>query len=298
MIIIGDDYMLKKLSSGIFTIVLFFLISLLAILLLTRTIINSNTINDILNILMTNNNETINTDDIDIADNNKEDFVETILEEILNETTIPNEVIDYLENEKINEFVNDYINQTLQYLIGIEEMPSLNSEEFNTIINNAITEYENDTGNQVDKEEINNMIIEADEALSAIEIPSNTYTSTIKKILRICFDNRTLYLLIALTIICIVIIVMLSGIITTLKRIGVILIINGVLFTAYSLLISFLGNTNEIINGTLKTIIHHINSYGYSMFGVGVGLFVLMIILKPIIDKKKLEKIGLEEIKK
>ena len=290
--------MLKKLGSGIFTIILFFLISALATVLLTRTIINSNTINDILNILMTNNNETINTDDIDIADNNKEDFVETILKEVLSETTIPNEIIEYLENEEITEFANDYINQSLQYLIGTEQMPSLNNEEFNSIINNAIAEYENATGNQVDKEEINNMIIEADEALSAIEIPSNPYTDTIRKILRICFDNRTLYLLIALTLICIVIIVMLSGIITTLKRIGIILIINGVLFNAYSLLISFLGNTNEIINGALKTIIHYINTYGYSMFGVGVGLFVLMIILKPIIDKKKLEKLSLEEIKK
>lgn len=286
--------MLKKLSSGLFSTILFFLISLLATLLLTRTIINSNTINDILNILMTNNNETINTDEIDIVDNKEEDIVGTILEEVLNETSIPNEVIDYLENEEITEFVNEYINQSLQYLIGIEQMPSLNSEEFNTIINNAIEEYESATGNQVDKEEINNMIVEADEALSAIEIPSNPYTDTIRKVLRICFDNRTLYLLIALTLICIIIIVMLSGVITTLKRIGVILVINGVLFTAYSLLISFLGNTNEIINGTLKTIIHHINTYGYSMFGVGVGLFVLMIILKPIIDKKKIEKLSLE----
>lgn len=285
--------MLKKLSSGLFSTILFILISLLATLLLTRTIINSNTINDILNILTTNNNETINTDDINLTDN-KEDFVETILEEVLNETSIPNEVIDYLENEEVTEFVNDYINQTLQYLIGIQQMPSLNSEEFNTIINNAITEYENVSGNQVDKEEINNMISEADETLSAIKIPSNNYTDTIRKVLRIFFDNRTLYLLIALTLICIVIIIMLSGIITTLKRIGVILIINGILFNAYSLLISFLGNTNEIINGTLKTIIHHINTYGYTMFGVGVGLFILMIILKPIIDKKKLEKISLE----
>ena len=53
--------MFKKLFSGIFTVTLLFFVTMLSLLLVVRNITSKDTINDMLNIFATSNNETIMT---------------------------------------------------------------------------------------------------------------------------------------------------------------------------------------------------------------------------------------------
>ena len=252
--------MLKKLFGGLFTIILLLLVTTLSLVLVVRNVTSRETINDMLNIFATNNNETINTEDITVEENMSEtNIVDTILNEVLDETSIPNEVIDYIESEEVSHYLNEYITQYFEYTIGMAEMPVFNSPEFNELINTGIEKYEDATGNEVEKEEIDNIITTIDETVSEIEIPSNKYIDTAKQILRVCFDNRTIYIMVGLIIIINIIIAILVGIRSMFRRLAIILVINALLLFGASLALTFLSY-NAIVNSMLKITIKSINS--------------------------------------
>ena len=247
--------MLKKLFGGLFTIILLLLVTTLSLVLVVRNVTSRETINDMLNIFATNNNETINTEDITVEENMSEtNIVDTILNEVLDETSIPNEVIDYIESEEVSHYLNEYITQYFEYTIGMAEMPVFNSPEFNELINTGIEKYEAATGNEVEKEEIDNIITTIDETVSEIEIPSNKYIDTAKQILRVCFDNRTIYIMVGLIIIINIIIAILVGIRSMFRRLAIILVINALLLFGASLALTFLSY-NAIVNSMLKITI-------------------------------------------
>lgn len=285
--------MLKKLFGGLFTIILLLLVTTLSLVLIVRNVTSKDTINDMLNIFATNNNETINTDDITVEENMSEtNIVDTILNEVLDETSIPNEVIDYIESDEVSNYLNEYITQYFQYTIGMAEMPVFNSPELNELINTGIEEYENATGNEVEKEEIDNIITTIDETVSEIEIPSNKYIDTAKQILRVCFDNRTIYIMIGLIIIINIIIAILVGIRSMFRRLSIILVIDGLLLFGASLALTFLSY-NEIVNSMLKITIKSINSLANIAFGIGVSIYILLIFINP---KKTVKENVVEEI--
>ena len=285
--------MLKKLFGGLFTIILLLLVTTLSLVLVVRNVTSRDTINDMLNIFATNNNETINTEDITVEENMSEtNIVDTILNEVLDETSIPNEVIDYIESEEVSHYLNEYITQYFEYTIGMAEMPVFNSPEFNELINTGIEKYEDATGNEVEKEEIDNIITTIDETVSEIEIPSNKYIDTAKQILRVCFDNRTIYIMVGLIIIINIIIAILVGIRSMFRRLAIILVINALLLFGASLALTFLSY-NAIVNSMLKITIKSINSLANITFGIGVSIYILLIFINP---KKTIKENVVEEI--
>ena len=285
--------MLKKLFGGLFTIILLLLVTTLSLVLVVRNVTSRETINDMLNIFATNNNETINTEDITVEENMSEtNIVDTILNEVLDETSIPNEVIDYIESEEVSHYLNEYITQYFEYTIGMAEMPVFNSPEFNELINTGIEKYEAATGNEVEKEEIDNIITTIDETVSEIEIPSNKYIDTAKQILRVCFDNRTIYIMVGLIIIINIIIAILVGIRSMFRRLSIILVINALLLFGASLALTFLSY-NAIVNSMLKITIKSINSLANITFGIGVSIYILLIFINP---KKTIKENVVEEI--
>ena len=285
--------MLKKLFGGLFTIILLLLVTTLSLVLVVRNVTSRETINDMLNIFATNNNETINTEDITVEENMSEtNIVVTILNEVLDETSVPNEVIDYIESEEVSHYLNEYITQYFEYTIGMAEMPVFNSPEFNELINTGIEKYEDATGNEVEKEEIDNIITTIDETVSEIEIPSNKYIDTAKQILRVCFDNRTIYIMVGLIIIINIIIAILVGIRSMFRRLAIILVINALLLFGASLALTFLSY-NAIVNSMLKITIKSINSLANITFGIGVSIYILLIFINP---KKTIKENVVEEI--
>ena len=285
--------MLKKLFGGLFTIILLLLVTTLSLVLVVRNVTSRETINDMLNIFATNNNETINTEDITVEENMSEtNIVDTILNEVLDETSIPNEVIDYIESDEVSNYLNEYITQYFQYTIGMAEMPVFNSTELNELINTGIEKYEDATGNEVEKEEIDNIITTIDETVSEIEIPSNKYIDTAKQILRVCFDNRTIYIMVGLIIIINIIIAILVGIRSMFRRLAIILVINALLLFGASLALTFLSY-NAIVNSMLKITIKSINSLANITFGIGVSIYILLIFINP---KKTIKENIVEEI--
>lgn len=274
--------MIKKLLTNLFTTILLLLISILSSVLITRTMLNDDTISNILNVLMTNNNTTINTDDINIEENvNDNILIEDIINEVLNETTIPNEVLEYFNKEEIKEYLNNYLTQYIKYGMGMSELPILNTPEFNNIINDAIKEYETKTGNKVNKEEINEIITEVDNVVAENPLPSNPYIDLFQKVMRLCFDNKTIYILITLIVITLLIIALLGGIRILFKKVSSTLIVNSVILTLFSLILSFIANKNELLTSILKIIIKDLNIYAYTSFGIGVGIFILLTLFKP-----------------
>lgn len=275
--------MLKKMISSVFTIILMLLITALSSILVIRTMLYKNTINDMINIFVTNDNETINTEDIKIKYKSNDSVVEDLFEEVIKDTSIPNEIINYLETEELSKYINNYISQYMEYNIGMAELPKLNTVEFNQLIQTAVKECEDKTGNDINEEELNKIIVSIDEIVSKSGLPNNKYTKLGRKILRVCFDNRTVIILIILIILSLLIILLIKGIRTTLKRLAIIFIINSIFLTAISLALTFLG-INEIINTLLKIIITNLNTIAYISFGIGLVIYILLIIIKP---KKK-----------
>ena len=270
--------MLKKLFGGLFTIILLLLVTTLSLVLVVRNVTSR---------------ETINTEDITVEENMSEtNIVDTILNEVLDETSIPNEVIDYIESEEVSHYLNEYITQYFEYTIGMAEMPVFNSPEFNELINTGIEKYEAATGNEVEKEEIDNIITTIDETVSEIEIPSNKYIDTAKQILRVCFDNRTIYIMVGLIIIINIIIAILVGIRSMFRRLAIILVINALLLFGASLALTFLSY-NAIVNSMLKITIKSINSLANITFGIGVSIYILLIFINP---KKTIKENVVEEI--
>lgn len=285
--------MLKKIFSGIFTITLLLLVTTLSLLLIVRNITSRDTINDMLNIFATNNNETIITDDIKVEENVDETtIVDTILNDVIADTTIPNEVIEYIESEEVNNYINEYITQYFEYTIGMAEMPSLDSPEFNELINTGVEKYEQATGNKIEKEEINSIITTIDQTVAEVELPSNEYIDNAKKVLRICFDNRTLYLMIGIILINIIILIVLAGFRSMFRRLSIILVIDSIILFAGALLLTFLGQ-NEIVNSVIKIIVKNLNTFAYALFATGAIIYISLIFIKP---KKKIVEVNTEPV--
>ena len=74
-------------------------------------------------------------------------------------STEVSEIIDYLETEEVSKYINNYISQFMEYNIGMSELPTLNTKEFNELIDTAVKDYEKKTGNDINEEELNNIII-------------------------------------------------------------------------------------------------------------------------------------------
>lgn len=273
--------MLKKVLSGIFTIILLLLITILSLVLIIRNITSKDTINDMINIFATNDNKTINTEDITIAENmNETSVVDSILNEILDQTNIPNELINYIETKEVSDYLNNYIDQYFQYSINMAEMPIFNTPEFNELINEGVKEYEKATGNKIEKEELDNIISSIDKNVAKVELPSNKYTNKVKQIIRVCFDNRTIYILVAIIIIINIIIAILVGIISMIRRTSIILVVNSLLLFGLSLGLTFL-EYNEVINSIIKITIKSTNTLANISFGIGASLYILLIFITP-----------------
>ena len=273
--------MLKKVLSGIFTIILLLLITILSLVLIIRNITSKDTINDMINIFATNDNKTINTEDITIAENmNETSVVDSILNEILDQTNIPNELINYIETKEVSDYLNNYIDQYFQYSINMAEMPIFNTPEFNELINKGVKEYEKATGNKIEKEELDNIISSIDKNVAKVELPSNKYTNKVKQIIRVCFDNRTIYILVAIIIIINIIIAILVGILSMIRRTSIILVVNSLLLFGLSLGLTFL-EYNEVINSIIKITIKSTNTLANISFGIGASVYILLIFITP-----------------
>lgn len=92
---------------------------------------------------------------------NEEDLIKISeeLEDILDKNNIPLEVIDYVDTDKFDdEITNDLLESFVNYINGTTKDLEIPKDTFENIINDAIDEYESNTGEKVDNSKVSTVI--------------------------------------------------------------------------------------------------------------------------------------------
>lgn len=143
--------------------------------------------------------------DFDEIGNYFEDTVTTILDE----NNIPKDVFAYLdEDEKNMELLGEIGASLIEYTYGLTDELDINEKKVEKLINNAINNYERETGSVVDRSKVSNAVnVFTDEVETFVEDHSD---NQIREIISTIFNGKIFYLVFYFTLICLVILILLN----------------------------------------------------------------------------------------
>lgn len=305
---------LKAIFSVICTIVLTVSLIALSGLILVRGVINKDTIMSI--ILPSNNNSNEETSykenttelayveiayteaDLENIDYNKLQSISGDISKIhelfdstFTEQGLPTELIDYIvEDNDYQEVLSDYLDQYLSYSTGNGPKPVIDQNRINTILNQNITKYEEETKTVVNTEKVEELVTKMTDKIDE-QVDKVTENSKLKLLFDIVFSKKLLLGLIVNTLIWAVILVILNLNTSVLYYLGTASLLHGIAYIVIKLAIKVLGNrTTEfqsIINTVANLISSKINLYIILSIVIGIILIGIKIVLN-LTTKKKL----------
>jgi len=113
----------------------------------------------------------------------KEETIDILLEEIISKSienleisNNDNTLEQYVDREDLQKYYQKFLKLYIKSMIEGKEIPDLNNEEFQALINDAADKYTAETGNPVDKSEIDKTIEESNKKLQ-----NNPYNNILPK---------------------------------------------------------------------------------------------------------------------
>lgn len=215
------------------------------------------------------------------------------LDNYLIENDIPTEALDYvLSSGDYKSIINNYINDYQNYLAGIGEKPVIPTESINTLINDGLTKYNEETGSNIDIENITTTVTEN---ISKVEeqinkVSENSYVKTGFKILY----NPLLqtYLIIGIVVLIGLLILINWSFVKSLPYLITASTFSGIFLTVAKVAIekiNIIGELN-IINGILNKVSDKIITFGIVYLVLSVILIIIYFILKKTDEPKEISK--------
>jgi len=216
------------------------------------------------------------------------------LDEDLKKQGIPVEALDYvLKEDDYQGMYYEYRASAIGYLKGENEKPTLDIQRILGMVDRGLTKYNEEKNDDLPVEEIKNETNTVAQGIDTkIEVLKNnkTVTTGVK-----VFTSKKLYFgSIALVVISTVALLIINGIVKGLQKIGIGLIISGIL----SLICSILVNSNILLIDKIKDLASIITKYisnktltlGIIYVIAGIILIIITILLSRINGKKELDK--------
>lgn len=266
--------MIKKFFSSILTFILLILVTTLCCLLTFRHLIFSDTIKDMTSELLSGNEMTIS---------------ENVFKETFSTTGIPEDVSQYIDENKTTEYVSSFFEEYIKYLLGVGDLPKMNNDKLKEIIDNAVAEYEKANNTDIDTGIFYNLIDEYDRMLKE-EHPTMKVNDNIIKVIKLIYNKKLLYIIIAGIATCLALLFIINkNIIEVIKHSAISLTINGVGLKLIAWIISIINfEGEEGISNVVDMLQKQINITAYG----SLILAIIILIIANIINNKK-EKIAI-----
>lgn len=280
----------KGLFSGIFTFFYFLLLNVLIVILVLRTSLSNNLIKDIF-IYSTDysysnidNNTLAYIDPSEvIIDNIEEEEIDNIdeelilkIEEALKESNLPIELIGYIvDNEENLTYFSEIYESAFNYLLAVDEDLEFPKEAINNIINNAISEYEKDSGEVVNKTGINNFLNDIETVYEEYIITDDIIQA--REIFYTVLFGPVFYTILSITILLLVAIILLNhNNLRFLLNISIPHIITGITY------ISVKHSLKEVVENSngFNSLLNAMSEVGLTVLVIGIIGLIAYILLK------------------
>lgn len=255
--------MIKKIIAFFLGVIMFLSILFITIAISTRTILNGTTLQTLVSSEL--NGEII--DDYLINDTlNTNDF----------------EIDKYIEKEKMNEAISTLLSDYLKYYVGVESNYQASSNKLKDILKEGITKYEKDTGENVDEQALDDIINEINEELekNKPEIDQN-----VSQVFQILYSKSIILIPAIIAIICGILIFVLRGR-KILTHLAITLIINAIISSGLSFLISTISQADEISEKILLNISNQFSKISIICIVVAIISIIINVIIKKL-EKKE-----------
>lgn len=255
--------MIKKIIAFFLGVIMFLSILFITIAISTRTILNGTTLQTLVSSEL--NGEII--DDYLINDTlNTNDF----------------EIDKYIEKEKMNEAISTLLSDYLKYYVGVESNYQASSNKLKDILKEGITKYEKDTGENVDEQALDDLINEINEELekNKPEIDQN-----VSQVFQILYSKSIILIPAIIAIICGILIFVLRGR-KILTHLAITLIINAIISSGLSFLISIISQADEISEKILLNISNQFSKISIICIVVAIISIIINVIIKKL-EKKE-----------
>ena len=270
-----------KILAVINSFLMFLLIIIVVLLQSGKSLINRENLSDYVK-----NAEILNIDLNQVF--NQEESGQTLREEIYQlglDNNIPKKIMDdILESEELNLILGDFFSKMIDYLVNGGDQPQLSDDVVNKMIVVANDSLDNHINIMIDKDQLDEYIIEYCEDLPKIiperqEMIGNLPVSSIRTFLN--FNVGYLYLILA--ILFIVTIFCLWSFYKPLKYLAIPMIVAGVLFVILGSINSFINNIIISQIDNMETLLSPLITILLTIwFKIGVlfsfsGIFLLII---------------------
>ncbi len=260
---------MKKIFNHLLTDILLALVVILTIIIVGRTILAGN---NIYNIVKDNISEKVN--DKKVEEGVLKNFIEEDAEGIS----------EYINENEFDEEMGNLISAYFKYTSGIsKEKPNL--ENFEKVLKEAISKYEEKTGKQVDEKQVDNAISSFDKVLEE-STPINL-DKRAKTLLNIILSDTVLGLLmLGIILVCMLLYLNNKNIFAILKSLSIVLIVNALFLFALSYLVNKINKDAILAANTIKFFNKLTTKYAIINLVLAI-IFIIILIINNINKKKK-----------
>ena len=262
---------MKKFFTSILSFIMLVVLVLFSVITIARSMLNGNNLYDV------------------IKEGVQEKLGDKRIEQSMIETMLPEaeseEIIKYINENKLNEEMGNLISGYLKYTSGVtKEKPDMS--EFKEILDEAIKKYEKETGKKVDTKRYDDAINSFEEEI--VKKNDIDIDEKVRNIFGLMYSNTIYYGMVIVFVICLLFIYLINrSIITTFRSTYIIFIISSVFFIIVSFLSKYLNNLDDIEMSAFKKISSLTRKCGLIQAIIAVVLISIVIILKTIEKKKK-----------
>lgn len=255
---------MKKFLTAILSFVMLIALTTATALCIVRTVLSGDTMMQIINVV---SEESYNTEDIN-----------ALTEEILGDE-YNKEILEYIDQSKMNNIVGDLFEEYLLYTSGVsEDKPE--TKKLKEYLEKVISEYEEKEDINVDTEYLDSFFEELDNEIENTNIETD---ENVKQIFTIIYSDTLYYGSFGVVAFCILCIFLLNkSIKKTLKSTGTVAVINGISIygLGYALNLILSTNTEEQITKVAEIIYTVFTKYGITSLVIGIILIVVSVIIK------------------
>lgn len=259
---------MKKILSGILTIIAFISVLLATGLFIARSAFSGNSMGKMM---------TVALEDLEIENYDK------LLEEILGDE-YDSDMDKYFNSKKFEKELGKIASDYLLYSANVsEDEPSI--DELRDLVENAIEKYEDKEDENVDTDMVDEFFDELEYELENTEVVEE---EEVTEVLSVIFSTSLLFGSLAVALLCLAGIYALSkDIKKTVKRAGIISIIDGILVFGGGKLITFVlnksGEIDEITMELVTVITDLVSTSGIICIILGI---VLIVVAKTVLKNK------------
>lgn len=264
--------MLRKLLSGLFSLILMFTLATFCFLFAFQLFFSPSNLTQLA--------KNLAFKELDKANYTYQEMAHEYFDDTLRDMNISPDVIDYFETKEVEAYFEKVLGENIKnVLYGSKEM-SFYKDDLENLFDNAVSKYEDKTGKKVDQSAVKEAIDSLDDTeIIDLDDVDDEVVSIIKLL-----SNKTLLIVLGLAIIIIMVIIYLlkQDLASSLKGYGIVFIFNTIgLYLVVTLINIMIKKEMEVsINPVLELLKQHFNTLTIISLVLTVVLIVSSIILK------------------